>query len=94
MDPPENVLGLIRDTLGCNGARHFFDFGQLRQATLEKRIEMASKKLTPLNKLSLCVVWLVERLLRTPKAARPQVVEEWVNYVYRGECNRGMILTV
>ncbi|KAL7922360.1 hypothetical protein ACQKWADRAFT_87248 [Trichoderma austrokoningii] len=65
MDRNDEVLFHIRVTMKCNGIRDLYDFGIMRQDTLQKRIDGAFDQLSTVNIVSVCATWLREKICRS-----------------------------
>lgn len=91
MDSNDKILFHVRVTMGCNGFRDLPNIGVVRQETLVKRIDGAIDQLSILNIVSICAVWLRERICRNSSsgASLPDVKELCV-YLQRRGCSRDM----
>ncbi|KAL7938146.1 hypothetical protein V8C35DRAFT_276538 [Trichoderma chlorosporum] len=65
METDRDVLYHAQVTLGCNGLRDLYNLGFMRQDTLERRIKAAGKRISLNSTVSLCAVWLREKIGRT-----------------------------
>ncbi|UKZ60380.1 uncharacterized protein TrAtP1_001661 [Trichoderma atroviride] len=91
MNSNDQILFHVRVTMGCNGFLDLGNVGALRQDTLEKRIDGAINKLSILSIVSICAVWLRERICRNSSsgASLPDVKELCV-FLQRRGCSRDM----
>ncbi|UKZ47381.1 hypothetical protein TrVGV298_001599 [Trichoderma virens] len=65
METDRDVLYHAQVTLGCNGLRDLYNLGFMRQDTLERRIKAAGNRINLNSTVSLCAVWLREKIGRT-----------------------------
>ncbi|KAL6807701.1 hypothetical protein GGI42DRAFT_253811 [Trichoderma sp. SZMC 28013] len=86
-----DVLYHAQVTLGCNGLRDLYNLGFMRQDTLERRIKAAGKRIGLNSTVSLCAVWLREKIGRTfsTTGTRPELKELCLFLEGRG-CSRDM----
>lgn len=91
MDSNDKILFHVRVIMRCNGFRDLYNLGVMRQDTLEKRIDGAINQLSILNIVSICAVWLRERICRSsvPGASLPDV-ENLCVFLQRRGCSRDM----
>lgn len=91
MDSNDKILFHVRVTMGCNGFRDLYNVGVVRQDTLEKRIDGAINQLSILNIVSICAVWLRERICRNSVSgvSLPDV-EMLCVFLQRRGCSRDM----
>lgn len=91
MDSNDKILFHVRVTMGCNGFRDLVNIGVVRQETLVKRIDGAINQLSILNIVSICAVWLRERICRNSSSGTslPDVKELCV-FLQRRGCSRDM----
>ncbi|KAL6698233.1 hypothetical protein J3F84DRAFT_264785 [Trichoderma pleuroticola] len=88
-----DVLYHAQVTLGCNGLRDLYNLGFMRQDTLERRIKVAGKRISLNSTVSLCAVWLREKIGRTfsptSMGTRPEI-KELCLFLERRGCSRDM----
>lgn len=88
-----DVLYHAQVTLGCNGLRDLHNLGFMRQDTLERRIRAAGKRINLNSTVSLCAVWLREKIGRTfsttGMGTRPEI-KELCLFLERRGCSRDM----
>ncbi|KAL7822942.1 hypothetical protein V8C26DRAFT_437014 [Trichoderma gracile] len=92
MDSDKRVLYHAQVTLGCNGLRDLFSIGFMRQDTIERRINAAGKKIVLNGIVSLCAVWLREKIGRVysaPTMALPSL-KDLCLFLDSKECSRDM----
>ncbi|KAK4068540.1 uncharacterized protein Triagg1_7188 [Trichoderma aggressivum f. europaeum] len=89
----KDVLYHAQVTLGCNGLRDLYNLGFMRQDTLERRIKAAGKRIGLNSTVSLCAVWLREKIGRTFSTTgmgmRPEL-KELCLFLQRRGCSRDM----
>ncbi|KAH0531902.1 hypothetical protein TsFJ059_000664 [Trichoderma semiorbis] len=88
-----DVLYHAQVTLGCNGLRDLYNLGYMRQDTLERRIKAAGKRINLNSTVSLCAVWLREKIGRTfsttGMGTRPEI-KDLCLFLERRGCSRDM----
>ncbi|OPB38400.1 hypothetical protein A0O28_0015050 [Trichoderma guizhouense] len=88
-----DVLYHAQVTLGCNGLRDLYNLGFMRQDTLERRIKAAGKRINLNSTVSLCAVWLREKIGRTfsttGMGTRPEI-KDLCLFLERRGCSRDM----
>ncbi|KAF3068682.1 hypothetical protein CFAM422_007888 [Trichoderma lentiforme] len=88
-----DVLYHAQVTLGCNGLRDLYNLGYMRQDTLERRIKAAGKRINLNSTVSLCAVWLREKIGRTfsttSMGTRPEI-KDLCLFLERRGCSRDM----
>ncbi|KAF4126722.1 hypothetical protein GMORB2_0459 [Geosmithia morbida] len=68
MDSKGIVLETVNSVVGLSGVRDVPDLGQLRQDTLDKKIEACRKQLTDRLAASIYTLWLQDQIVRPKKA--------------------------
>ncbi|EGR51664.1 uncharacterized protein TRIREDRAFT_103579 [Trichoderma reesei QM6a] len=92
MDSDKRVLYHAQVTLGCNGLRDLFSIGFMRQDTIERRINAAGKRIVLNGIVSLCAVWLREKIGRVysnPTMAPPSL-KDLCLFLDSKDCSRDM----
>ncbi|KAL7916074.1 hypothetical protein GGI35DRAFT_17845 [Trichoderma velutinum] len=91
METDRDVLYHAQVTLGCNGLRDLYNLGFMRQDTLERRIKAAGKRINLNSTVSLCAVWLREKIGRTfsTTGMRPEI-KDLCLFLERRGCSRDM----
>ncbi|KAH6607489.1 hypothetical protein Trco_003802 [Trichoderma cornu-damae] len=64
LDPSDRVLFHIKVILGCKSVDDVYDIGFMHQGTLEKKIDRAGDLLSLPSIVSICAVWLREKICR------------------------------
>lgn len=91
MSSNDQILFHVRVTMGCNGFRDLHNIGVLRQDTLEKKIDGAINQLSILNIVSICAIWLRERICRNSSSGTSLPdVKELCAFLQRRGCSRDM----
>ncbi|KAM0261663.1 hypothetical protein ACHAQJ_002114 [Trichoderma viride] len=90
MDSNERVLFHVQTTMGCNGLRDLYNLGFMRQDTLEKRVDGAIGKLSVSSIVSVCAVWLREKICRNSSLGMSPNVKELCVFLHRRACSRDM----
>jgi hypothetical protein len=90
MDSNERVLFHVQVTMGCNGLRDLFNVGFMRQDTLEKRVDGAIGQLSVPSIVSICAVWLREKICRNSSLGMSPNVKELCVFLNRRGCSRDM----
>lgn len=90
MDSNDQVLFHVQVTMGCNGLRDLYNVGLMRQDTLEKRIDGAISQLSIINIVSICAIWLREKICRNSFLANSPNVKELCAFLQRRGCSQDM----
>ncbi|KAL7796603.1 hypothetical protein V8C37DRAFT_372358 [Trichoderma ceciliae] len=90
MDSNERVLFHVQVAMGCNGLRDLFNLGLMRQDTLEKRIGGATNRLSVPSIVSICAIWLREKICRTSSSGMSPSVRDLCVFLERRGCSRDM----
>lgn len=90
MDSNDQVLFHVQVTMGCNGLRDLYNVGLMRQDTLEKRIDGAINQLSIINIVSICAIWLREKICRNSFAGTSPNVKDLCVFLQRRGCSQDM----
>ncbi|UKZ85005.1 uncharacterized protein TrAFT101_000883 [Trichoderma asperellum] len=90
MDSNDQVLFHVQVTMGCNGLRDLYNVGFMRQDTLEKRIDGAINQLSIINIVSICAIWLREKICRNSFAGTSPNVKDLCVFLQRRGCSQDM----
>ncbi|RFU78754.1 hypothetical protein TARUN_3460 [Trichoderma arundinaceum] len=90
LDSNERVLFHVQVTMGCNGLRDLYNLGYMRQDTLEKRIDGAINRLSVPSVVSICAIWLRERICRTYSTGMSPSVRDLCVFLERRGSSRNM----
>lgn len=93
MNSEKNIVKVLKNSLGFTNVQNLGDLGEMRQNTIETKIQKHRKKLTDINVASIYNAWLREQNCRLDKT-KSDVVKAYCRFLESFRCQPPWIATM